>query len=88
VGFQLQGTTPQSYDKVGRPTKLTFTADPAINSGIFFENTASGTVSIHYSKNSATARFNGLVYTTGLTNPLTNSELYARGGRITPRGGR
>ena len=66
---------------------MTFNADPNINAGIFFSDTASGTLQIHYSKGSATAIFNGLVYTTGLTNPLANSDLYSRGGRITPRGG-
>jgi hypothetical protein len=88
VGFALQGSAPQTFDRLGRPTSMTFTADPNINSGIFSSATAGGTVQIHYSKGSATAIFNGLVYTTGLTNPLTNSDLYARGGRITPRGGR
>jgi hypothetical protein len=88
IAFQLQGTSPQTYDKAGRPTRFTFTADPSINSGIFFTNTASGTVQIHYSKGSATAIFNGLVYTIGVTSPLANSDLYSRGGRITPRGGR
>jgi hypothetical protein len=88
IGFQLQGTSPQTYDKAGRPTSFTFTGDPSINAGIFFSNTASGTVQIHYSKGSATAIFHGLVYTTGLTSPLANSDLYSRGGRITPRSGR
>ena len=73
VGFVLQGTAPQTYDKLGRPTSMTFSADPNINSGIFFSDTASGTLQIHYSKGSATAIFNGLVYTTGLTSPLANS---------------
>jgi len=87
VAFVLQGTAPQTYDKRGRPTSMTFSADPNINSGIFFSDTASGTLQIHYSKGSATAIFNGLVYTTGLTSPLANSALYSRGGRLTPRGG-
>jgi hypothetical protein len=85
IAFQLQGVTPQTFDRLGRPTQLTFTGDPNIYSGIFFANTAAGTVTIHYSKGSATAVFNGLVFTTGLTSPLKNSDLYARGGRITPR---
>jgi hypothetical protein len=87
IGLTLQGTTPQTYDKLGRPTRMTFTDDPAISSGIFVSNTASGTLQIHYSEGSATAIFNGLVYTTGLTSPLANSALYSRGGRITPRSG-
>jgi hypothetical protein len=88
IGLQLHGLTPQTFDRQGRPTSFTFNQDPNIYSGIFFVETSSGTLNIHYSKGSATAVFNGLVYTTGLTNPLTNSDLYARGGRITPRGGR
>jgi hypothetical protein len=88
VAFQLQGGTPQAFDRAGRPTRFTFSTDPAISAGTFFSDTASGTVQIRYSKGSATAVFNGLVYTTGLTNPLTNSDLASRGGRITPRGGR
>jgi hypothetical protein len=84
IGFQLQGVTPQTVDRLGRPTQLTFSNDPNIYSGIFFANTASGTVSIHYSKGSATVVFNGLVYTIGVTSPLKNSNLYSRGGRITP----
>jgi hypothetical protein len=87
IALILGGTTPQTYDKLGRPTSMTFTDDPAISSGIFFSNAASGTLQIHYSKGSATAIFNGLVYTTGLTSPLANSALYSRGGRLTPRGG-
>jgi hypothetical protein len=88
IAFPLKGVTPQTYDRLGRPTKLTFVQDPNIYSGTFFINTASGTVNIHYSKGSAQVSFNGLVYTLGLTNPLTNSDLYSRGGRITPRSGR
>ena len=43
---------------------------------------------ITYSKGSAKVVFNGLVYTTGITNPIANSDLYSRGGRITPKAGR
>jgi hypothetical protein len=88
LALPLQGLTPQTFDKAGRPTDLTFTGDPNIYSGIFFVNTSAGSVHIRYSKGSAKVSFKGLVYTTGLTNPLTNSDLYSRGGRITPRGGR
>ncbi len=88
LGLQLQGLTPQTFDRQGRPTSLTFSQDPNIYSGIFFADTASGTVKIRYSKGSATAIFDGLVYTAGLTSPLANSDLYSRGGRITPRSGR
>jgi hypothetical protein len=88
IAFQLKGTSPQTYDRAGRPTSFTFINDPNINAGIFYSNTASGTVQIHYSKGSATAIFRGLVFTTGITSPLANSDLYSRGGRITPRSGR
>jgi hypothetical protein len=88
LGLVLQGLTPQTFDKAGRPTRMTFTSDPNIYAGPFFADTAKGTVDIRYSKGSATATFNGLVYTIGLTNPITNSDLYSRGGRITPRSGR
>jgi hypothetical protein len=88
LGLQLHGLTPQTFDNAGRPTAMTFTSDPNVYSGIYFADTASGTVTIKYSKGSATARFNGLVYTAGLFSPLANSDLYARGGRITPRSGR
>jgi hypothetical protein len=88
IALVLKGTTPQTFDSAGRPTSFTFTADPNINSGIFYSPTASGRVHITYSKGSATAIFSGLIYTTGLTNPLANSDLYSRGGRITPRSGR
>jgi hypothetical protein len=88
IGAQLKGVTPQTFDRLGRPTKFTFTQDPNIYSGIFFVDTSVGTVNIKYSKGSATVVFDGLVYTTGLTSPLTNSDLYSRGGRITPRSGR
>jgi hypothetical protein len=88
VAARLNGITPQTFDRLGRPTKFTFTQDPNIYSGIFFVDTSAGTVNITYSKGSARVVFNGLVYTTGLTSPLTNSDLYSRGGRITPRSGR
>jgi hypothetical protein len=88
IALPMQGLTPQTFDKQGRPTDFTFSQDPNIYSGIFFVNTSAGSVHIQYSKGSATVTFKGLVYTTGLTNPLTNSDLYSRGGRITPRGGR
>jgi hypothetical protein len=88
LGLQLKGSTPQTFDKQGRPTSFTFTSDPNIYSGIYFAFTAAGTVQIRYSKGSATAIFNGLVYTTGITSPIANSDLYSRGGRTTPRSGR
>lgn len=84
LGLVLHGV-PGGFDRHGRPTEMTFTSDPNIYSGIYFVSTSSGTVTIHYSKNSAQAIFKGLVYTSGLTSPLRNTDLYSRGGRITPR---
>ena len=84
IGFDLTGD-PKIVDRAGRPNHLTFTSNPNIYSGIYFANTASGTVDLQYSKGSATVRFTGLVYTTGLTSPIKNSDFYAHGGRITPR---
>ncbi len=86
LGLPLTGLTPQTYDQKGRPTEMTFTQDPNIYSGIFFVNTASGTVKIKYGRGSATVVFNGLVYTSGLTSPVANSDLYSRGGRVSARG--
>jgi hypothetical protein len=88
LGLRLQGLTPQTFDQAGRPTTLTFSSDPNVYSGIYFADTAAGTVKIHYSKGSATATFDGLIFTSGVFSPLANSDLYSRGGRITPRGGR
>ncbi len=81
LGLVLAGDRT-SIDSLGRPTHLTFTSDPNIYSGIFFVSASTGTVDITYgAKNSIHVVFNGRVYTSGLTNPLVNSELYARGGR-------
>jgi hypothetical protein len=89
IGLVLQGNRTD-VDKFGRPTKLTFEADPNIYSGVFFIDTASGTVSIRYnnSNGSASVTFKGRVYVNGLTNPLVNSDLYSRGGRLHTRGGK
>ena len=83
---------PQSADRFGRPTTLTFKNDPNIYSGIYFFNTSSGTATIQYrsynvgphgyGRGVATVSFQGLVYTSGLTNPLKNTDLYATGGRL------
>ena len=67
-----------SFDAKGRPTRLTFTADPNVYGGIFFVASATGTVHITYGKNSATSVFNGRIYTSGLTNPFENVDLYAK----------
>jgi hypothetical protein len=87
IGLPLTAV-PNAVDRLGRPTQLTFTQDPNIYSGIDFVNSSTGTLNITYSKGSATAIFNGKVYTSGLTSPIKNSDLYSRGGRISPRSGR
>jgi hypothetical protein len=76
---------PTSLDKFGRPTEGTFTQDPNIYSGVDFTFTASGTVTIHYFGTSATVIFKGLLYTNGITDPLRNMDLQARGGRLFAR---
>jgi hypothetical protein len=88
IGLLLQGNR-SDVDSFGRPTKLTFTSDPNIYGGVFFVTTSSGTATIHYnnSNGSAIVVFNGLVYVNSLTNPLVNSDLYSRGGRLHKRGG-
>jgi hypothetical protein len=75
VGLDLVAT---AFDAKGRPTQLTFTADPNVYGGIFFVDSAFGTVNITYGKNSATSVFNGRIYTSGLTNPFENVDLYAK----------
>ena len=69
---------PTSFDAKGRPTRLTFTADPNVYGGIFFVDSAVGTVRITYGKHSAASVFNGRVYTSGLTSPFENVDLYAK----------
>lgn len=85
VGLDLLAD-PTSFDAKGRPTRLTFTSDPNVYGGIFFVSQSSGTVTIAYHKNSASAFFNGRIYTSGLTSPFENVDLYRRGGRLTARG--
>ncbi len=66
---------PQSLDRFGRPTRLTFTDNSNIFAGIYADPYASGTVVIHYSKNNtAGVVFNGQVYASGITNPLRNQK--------------
>ena len=80
-GLTLTGSRTE-VDSQGRPTKLTFTADPNIYSGAFFGEAGQGSVAIKYGpKNAATVRFDGLIYTSGLASPLVNQDLYARHGR-------
>ena len=75
VGLDLVAT---AFDAKGRPTHLTFTADPNVYGGIFFADSAAGTVSITYGKNTATTVFEGRIYTTGLTSPFQNTDLYSK----------
>jgi hypothetical protein len=86
IGLDLTGD-PHNVDKQGRPLQMTFTNDANIYSGTFFVDAASGTVDIRYHGGAASVRFRGLVYTSGLTNPLKNSDLVSRGGRFSPRSG-
>ena len=85
IGLDLLAD-PTSFDSKGRPTRLTFTADPNVYGGIFFVASASGVVSITYHKNTSQAVFDGRIYTSGLTSPFANVDLYKRGGRIANRG--
>jgi hypothetical protein len=84
VGLDLTAP-PGSLDALGRPTTLTFTADPNIYSGIFFADTANGTVQIRYHGAAANVAFTGSIYTSGLTNPLRNASFVARGPRLHAR---
>jgi hypothetical protein len=81
LAFDLTGDR-NSVDSQGRPTHLTATGDPNIYAGAFYVQAADVSVDIRYgANNAATVTFHGLVYTTGLTNPLVNQDLYARQGR-------
>ena len=77
VGLDLVAD-PTSFDAKGRPTRLTFTADPNVYGGIFYADSAVGTVRITYGKRSATTTFDGRIYTSGLTSPFQNTGLYAK----------
>ena len=77
VGLDLLAD-PTSFDAKGRPTRLTFTSDPNVYGGIFFVDSAAGVVSISYGKNTATSSFNGRIYTSGLTSPFQNVDLFAK----------
>ena len=76
VGLDLSAD-PTSFDKQGRPTRLNFTSDPNIYSGVFYVSQSSGTVTIKYGRNTATATFDGRLYTTGLTSPFQNITQYS-----------
>ena len=78
IGLDL-AADPTSFDSKGRPTRLFFTSDPNIYSGIFFVSQSSGVVTIKYgSNNTASASFNGRIYTNGLTSPFQNNQLYSQ----------
>ncbi len=85
LGLDL-AADPSTLDSRNRPTSLSLSADSNIYSGIYFINTSSGTVSIRYhsyhrngrgvATGVATVTVEGLVYTSGLTSPIRNSDLY------------
>ena len=77
LGLDLSAD-PTSFDKRGRPTRLFFTSDPNVYSGTFYVTQSSGVVTIKYGKTTASATFNGRLYTTGLTSQFQNADLYAR----------
>lgn len=80
-GFILSGLRTD-VDSQGRPTRLRLVADPNVYSGAFFVQAAEGTVDIKYGAiDKIKVTFQGRVYTNGLTNPLTNQDLYGRQGR-------
>lgn len=79
-GFILRGDRTK-VDSLGRPTQLQFVADPNIYSGAYFVEAAEGVVDITYGdgpNHPVVVKFTGRVYTSGLTNPLVNQDLYAR----------
>ena len=62
-------------DRFGRPTAFSFVSDPNVYGGPYFITTSSGTGTIRYNGSRAFVTFSGLVYTSGLSNPLRNSFL-------------
>ena len=77
VGLDLSAD-PTSFDAKGRPTRLFFTSDPNIYSGIFYVSQSEGVATIKYGRNTASTTFNGRLYTSGLTSPFQNVEQYAQ----------
>jgi hypothetical protein len=70
-----------AVDARGRPNHLTFNSDPNIYGGVFYVSSSTGTVDISYRSNGqAVVLIKGLVYTSGLTNPLKNAHALANGG--------
>ena len=79
LGLDVTGSRADA-DSRGRPTLLTFVSSPNIYGGAYTANSSSGTMTIKYHGNRAVVRFNGLVHTSGLTNPYINSHAVANGG--------
>jgi hypothetical protein len=79
LGLDVSGSRAD-VDSRGRPTLLTFVSSPNIYGGAYTANSSSGTMTIKYHGNRAVVRFNGLVFTNGLTNPFTNAHAVANGG--------
>ena len=77
IGLDLLAD-PTSFDSKGRPTRLTFTSDPNVYGGIFFVSQSSGVATIKYGQHTASISFNGRIYTSGLTSPFQNVDLYAK----------
>ena len=77
VGLDLSAD-PTSFDAKGRPTRLFFTSDPNVYSGLFYVTQSSGVVTIRYGNGTASATFNGRLYTTGLTSAFQNVDQYAQ----------
>lgn len=75
IGFDLT-IDPNSLDRFGRPTRATFVGDPNVYSGIYYSETSLGTVKIRYFGQQAAVLFDGQLYTSGLTGPFQNLDLY------------
>ena len=69
---------PSSVDRFGRPTRATFVNDPNIYSGIYYFNTANGSMKIRYFGHQAAVVVDGLVYTNGLTGVFRNTDLVTK----------
>ena len=76
---------PTSLDRAGRPTRFTWTQNPA-SGGIFTNGSGSGTLQIQYTpggkrpprtfaSGTAGVLFQGLLYATNLTNTLRNQVI-------------
>ena len=85
VGLDLVAD-PTSFDAQGRPTRLTFTADPNVYGGIFFVDSAVGTGEDHLSQEHGRGRLRRPDLHQRPDQPLRERDLYRRGGRLTARG--